>query len=94
MKPSTRLRPLIRGLRGKIPGVVLFFLRGLEMLQNICGMLEVTVPFAAVMLQNSMPLLAKGIWDPAKALPAPPGLPFETYSMPFKGENLEPSENA
>ena len=27
-------------LIGKIPGVVLFFLRGLEMLQNICGMLE------------------------------------------------------
>lgn len=27
-------------LVGKIPGVVLFFLRGLEMLQNICGMLE------------------------------------------------------
>lgn len=28
-------------LIGKVPGVVLFFLRGLEMLQNICGMLEV-----------------------------------------------------
>lgn len=31
-------------LIGKVPGVVLFFLRGLEMLQNICGMLEAWAP--------------------------------------------------
>eukprot|EP00913_Durusdinium_trenchii_P025998 g24394.t1 len=61
-------------LVGKIPGVVLFFLRGLEMLQNICGMLEVTVPFASIMLENCMPLLvSRGLWDPAAALPGPPG---------------------
>jgi len=61
-------------LIGKVPGVVLFFLRGLEMLQNICGMLEVTVPFASIMLENCMPLLgARGSWNPATALPGPPG---------------------
>lgn len=61
-------------LIGKVPGVVLFFLRGLEMLQNICGMLEVTVPFATIMLENCMPLLAsRGSWSPAVALPGPPG---------------------
>ncbi|OLP95639.1 putative aarF domain-containing protein kinase 1 [Symbiodinium microadriaticum] len=61
-------------LIGKIPGVVLFFLRGLEMLQNICGMLEVTVPFATIMLDSCMPLLqSQGRWSPLAAMPYPPG---------------------
>ncbi|CAE7401971.1 Adck1 [Symbiodinium sp. CCMP2592] len=61
-------------LIGKIPGVVLFFLRGLEMLQNICGMLEVTVPFATIMLDSCMPLLqSQGRWSPLAAMPNPPG---------------------
>lgn len=37
------------------------------------------MPFATVMLQNCMPLLAKGIWDPAVALPAPPGQDRSTF---------------
>ena len=36
-------------LIGKIPGVVLFFLRGLEMLQNICGMLEACLAFGVAL---------------------------------------------
>ena len=35
---------------------------------------EVTVPFATIMLENCMPLLAsRGSWSPAVALPGPPG---------------------
>ena len=35
---------------------------------------EVTVPFASIMLENCMPLLgARGSWNPATALPGPPG---------------------
>ena len=35
---------------------------------------KVTVPFASIMLENCMPLLvSRGLWDPAAALPGPPG---------------------
>lgn len=55
-----------------VPGTVLFFLRGLKMLQDICGRLDVVVPFAQVMLQHALPLLeAPGTPLPAKPLPAP-----------------------
>lgn len=57
----------------KIPGVVLFFLRGLEMLQNICGTLEVVVPFSQVVLRRAMPLLQSADASSLRALPAPPG---------------------
>lgn len=57
----------------KIPGVVLFFSRGLEMLQSICGTLEVVVPFSKVILARAMPLLQAADAHPTPAMPAPIG---------------------
>jgi len=57
----------------KVPGLVLFFLRGLEMLQNICGTLEVVVPFSKVVLKRAMPILMASDSKPTRAMPAPAG---------------------
>lgn len=57
----------------KVPGVVLFFLRGLEMLQNICGTLEVVIPFSKIVLGRAIPILQSKDCRPTPALPAPPG---------------------
>ncbi|CAE8707022.1 unnamed protein product [Polarella glacialis] len=66
-------------LVGKIPGVVYFFMRGLDMLQNICGLLDVSVPFSGIMLQSCMQVLqADGYWTPSRALPAPKDAPKQT----------------
>jgi len=55
-----------------VPGTVLFFLRGLQMLQSICGTLQVSVPFAQVMLKHALPLLeTPGTPQPPRLLPAP-----------------------
>lgn len=59
-------------LISKVPGVVLFLMRGLGMLQNICGTLEASVAFAAILLRYVMPLLAMEhrSGGPSQALPA------------------------
>lgn len=43
----------------KVPGTVLFFLRALEMLQQVSGTLDAAVPFAELILRRAMQLLSK-----------------------------------
>lgn len=52
----------------KVPGTVLFFLRALEMLQQVCGTLDAIVPFSQALLRRSLPLLQP---QGAGAVPAP-----------------------
>lgn len=40
-----------------VPGTVLFFLRGLELLQSVCGALEISVRVAELILGQAMPVL-------------------------------------
>ena len=48
---------------------------------------EVTVPFATIMLENCMPLLAsRGSWSPAVALPGPPGFSVARQVQAKHGE--------
>lgn len=52
----------------KIPGWIHFFFRGLSLLQEVCGMLDITVPVARVMLRYALPLLGATA-SPRPALP-------------------------
>jgi predicted unusual protein kinase regulating ubiquinone biosynthesis (AarF/ABC1/UbiB family) len=72
-----------------VPGKVLFFLRGLKMLQDICGRLDVTVPFAKVVLLYALPLLeAPGTRQPTLPLPAPRGCSAMETAVRKKLEEL------
>merc|ERR1712054_73360 len=72
-----------------VPGNVLFFLRGLKMLQDICGRLDVTVPFTQVVLLHALPLLeAPGTRQPTMPLPAPKGSSAMEVAVRQKPEEL------
>lgn len=47
----------VQKLVEKIPGWVHFFFKGLGLLQDVCGMLDVTVPVARTMLKYALPRL-------------------------------------
>eukprot|EP00927_Polykrikos_kofoidii_P012347 TRINITY_DN15323_c0_g1_i1.p1 TRINITY_DN15323_c0_g1~~TRINITY_DN15323_c0_g1_i1.p1 ORF type:complete len:1652 (+),score=335.63 TRINITY_DN15323_c0_g1_i1:50-5005(+) len=81
----------------KVPGTVLFFLRALEMLQQVCGTLDATVPFSQVLLRRALPLLRPSdsgggafapTGAPARPLPAPRGCSELEYGIRTKLETL------
>jgi len=75
----------------KIPGVVLFFLRGLEMLQNICGSLDVPLPFSEIVLARALPLLqvSGAAASVPRPLPGPPDCPAVELAVRAKLQELE-----
>ena len=51
---------------------------------------QVTVPFATIMLENCMPLLAnRSSWAPQAALPGPPGSPLKGASYTFGSHQFD-----
>mmetsp|Transcript_146786 Transcript_146786/g.471230 ORF Transcript_146786/g.471230 Transcript_146786/m.471230 type:complete len:1429 (+) Transcript_146786:147-4433(+) len=73
----------------QVPGVVLFFLRALGMLQQICGSLEIAVPFAEVILRRAMPVLMKAERTLPRPLPAPLGCSMLEQSVRGKLQELD-----
>ncbi|CAK0846479.1 unnamed protein product [Prorocentrum cordatum] len=56
LKQAERQRPTGSQVEN-VPGTVLFFLRGLELLQSVCGALDVSVRVAELILGQAMPVL-------------------------------------
>jgi len=54
----------------KVPGWQYLFFRGLNLLQDVCGGLEVTVPVAKIMLKYALPVVASAASDPKAGLAA------------------------
>lgn len=76
----------------KIPGVVIFFFRGLAQLHDVCGLLEVTVPVSRIMLKYATPLIGSGgapVRELAPPEPAPEGLSALEVEVRAKLEELE-----
>lgn len=60
-----------RAVLHSVPGVVMFFLRALGLLQQICGSLGVAVPFSTIISRRALQALEEVDRAPPPPLPAP-----------------------